>query len=90
MSEETKTCCICHAEKPLAMFNERPDGSGYKTICRLCEIRKRAEETARGVRKCATCGRRTINYRCARCWREHYGVVPWNTSLPAIYEGIGD
>lgn len=84
----TQSCCICLQSKRLDFFNDRPDGSGKKHICRNCEIRKRAEMKSRGIRKCSTCGKPTINYRCARCWREFYGLNPLDANVASDVDGI--
>ena len=76
MNQEKRKCIICHLLKPLTMFNERPDGSGLKSVCKICEMRRKSEFKARGVRSCHDCGKPTVNFRCEQCWRELCGVSP--------------
>lgn len=78
---QLQECSVCHAVKPLEAFQDHTDGSGKKTICRTCEVRKLAEDKARGIRRCTTCGRRTINYRCAQCWVRLNGFYPVKSTI---------
>ena len=51
-------------------------GEGAATAVGLPEPRKNTyrrakdEERSMYIRKCATCGRPTTNYRCSKCWSE--------------------
>ena len=42
MEQEIKTCSCCGQEKPLSEYNK--NAWGYKTICRECENKHRAEK----------------------------------------------
>jgi hypothetical protein len=42
MEQEIKTCSCCGQEKPLSEYNK--NAWGYKTICRECEKKHRAEK----------------------------------------------
>lgn len=81
VNHEKRQCTICRASKPLSMFNSRSDGIELKTICRICEIKRNADRKARGVRACHDCGKPTINYRCASCWRELCGINPLKANI---------
>lgn len=73
---EQRRCILCHKFRPLEAFNESPDGSGLKTLCRVCEIYRKMELKARGLRSCHDCGAPTVNYRCRKCWRRLCGASP--------------
>ena len=88
MNEQSKRCQVCSYEKPINMFNERRDGTGRKHICRICEMRKRAEAKAKGYRECHDCGRLTINYRCASCWQALCGFNPLKVKVDATVNEI--
>lgn len=79
--EEVQECSVCHAARSLASFSDKPDGTGKRHLCRSCEIRKLAEDKARGIRRCVTCGRRTSNYRCAQCWVRITGFFPLKANV---------
>lgn len=76
VNEERQECSVCHSLKNIESFSDRPDGMGKRHVCRTCEIRRLADDKARGIRRCVTCGRRTTNYRCAQCWVQVNGIFP--------------
>ena len=88
MSEQSKECQSCKREIPLKMFNNSKDGTGKKHLCRICEMRKRAEAKAKGYRECHDCGRLTINYRCASCWQARCGFNPLKVNVDATINEI--
>ncbi len=73
LTASKQICRTCKEEKCLSQFSVGQAGR-RKTICNDCV---RAIITvyygSGGLRRCTTCGRLTIDYRCARCWRKIRG-----------------
>lgn len=68
-----RLCRVCHEEKPISYFRIGPSGR-VKSICDGCtETLIAAYYGVSGLRRCTTCGRPTVNYRCGCCWKKIRG-----------------
>lgn len=66
-SSSLRTCRVCEEQKPLSEFRMGPSGR-MKSICNECADILLSAHYGAGLRRCATCGRPTANYRCSKCW----------------------
>jgi predicted amidophosphoribosyltransferase len=62
-----RTCRVCQEQKPLSEFHMGPSGR-LKSICSDCVDVLTFTHYGAGLRRCATCGKPTANYRCSKCW----------------------
>lgn len=81
---ETRLCKVCKAQKPVSEFRTGTGGR-VKTICRECTDGLIAAYLGEGLRRCATCGRPTCNYRCAACWAKIRGGENDGSGLDPMY-----
>ena len=72
-----RLCRVCHEEKPLSEFRIGPSGR-IKSICDSCTEALITAAYGAGIRRCATCGRLTANYRCSACWKAIRGEMDMN------------
>lgn len=64
-----RLCRVCHEEKLVSQFGLSQSGR-LKSICEDCiEALTAAYYGLSGLRRCATCKKLTVNYRCTRCWK---------------------
>jgi len=65
-----RQCRTCREDKPLTEFRVGPSGR-VKSICDGCtETLIAAYYGTAGLRRCTTCGRLTVDYRCSSCWKK--------------------
>lgn len=67
VAESLRTCRVCWEQRPLSAFRVGPSGR-MKSICSKCADALLSAHYGAGLRRCATCGRPTANYRCGKCW----------------------
>ncbi len=65
---ELRLCKVCHEHKAVSKFRVG-HGGRLKSICDGCTEAIISAALGDGIRRCATCGRLTANYRCSACWR---------------------